>query len=806
MKNFGLLRSLVCQEVSIAMGVVPSKIPAKVDRETFVRLIRDYGGIDTDSPDCDANAVFEGLCDPAGFISREGMYEAHKASDVFLSHEWGWDEEGRNTHDRVSVVNRYLKKAGLITWFDEDREREMDACMQDTKVRAREGITNTQVVLVFITKRYVEMLEEDESDTSALFTGSTASQFPETNKDHTNSVRNEFSHALACKKSVYSSTAENQDNKEDTKDDTRGTSIDIDIIEKSSLAKDTHITHNTYNTNNTNNETQTHISPPFGNTIKPKYFKNIYPVVMEKCMSDPSSWGVKLRTALAGRMKFDLSEFTDLTGGTEGNLNKLVGYKEKEIKTEIKEERNVYAVSAASKAGSKSGRASAAAAVREAVQQEQLAGIVEFARCAVGGTLLKGGPFVNRKGAKQFTTAGRHYRWLREMCHMEEGKANRYSMIFARHKFDSTSKLYHMLERADGAKYMRETLGISDPTDYALITKQLRLGLTGNTERKAQENILDEMAKDKREEENLNRDYRNKIALEKAWVDAWKESEIMTYEDDRSRHAADHLYRIRNSKAIQHDRKIRHVHAIELDNRLRESELMGREGIRSSYARTIENERQKRLRMMSHNTDVHAAFTCIRQISERLQRRLLTIGPPGLQESLEKEEGIFSGIKAITEPSGTEWSNLMEEAVYALVMVRELSCNRPDRQALLAELGIGKYAIACLPEEITRVSNEFKVGSSISSLDEREEGMASLSAAQISLLQFTTANQNIFTTTLAQAGITCLRFLVNCRPVDSHNNRIDETAMDDRQIYLMGRDGAIMVVIRVIKMYVICDM
>ena len=41
--------------------------------------------------------------------------------DAFLTHDWGNDELGRSNHARVAEVNRLLKAAGFVTWFDEDR-------------------------------------------------------------------------------------------------------------------------------------------------------------------------------------------------------------------------------------------------------------------------------------------------------------------------------------------------------------------------------------------------------------------------------------------------------------------------------------------------------------------------------------------------------------------------------------------------------------------------------------------------------------------------------------------------------------
>ena len=42
-------------------------------------------------------------------------------TDVFLSHNWGLDELGRENHHHVSVIDRKLKRIGYQRWFDEEQ-------------------------------------------------------------------------------------------------------------------------------------------------------------------------------------------------------------------------------------------------------------------------------------------------------------------------------------------------------------------------------------------------------------------------------------------------------------------------------------------------------------------------------------------------------------------------------------------------------------------------------------------------------------------------------------------------------------
>ena len=63
--------------------------------------------------------------------------------------DWGTDELGRSNHERVTAVNKALTRAGLVTWFDEERMR------GDVVAQMTDGIDKSSLVLVFITKNYI---------------------------------------------------------------------------------------------------------------------------------------------------------------------------------------------------------------------------------------------------------------------------------------------------------------------------------------------------------------------------------------------------------------------------------------------------------------------------------------------------------------------------------------------------------------------------------------------------------------------------------------------------------------------------
>ena len=76
-------------------------------------------------------------------------------TDVFLSHNWGKDKEGRNNHYRVSLINRKLIELGYETWFDEQK------LYGDFDDQISEGIEKTKCVVVFMTELYRNKVNSD---------------------------------------------------------------------------------------------------------------------------------------------------------------------------------------------------------------------------------------------------------------------------------------------------------------------------------------------------------------------------------------------------------------------------------------------------------------------------------------------------------------------------------------------------------------------------------------------------------------------------------------------------------------------
>ena len=72
--------------------------------------------------------------------------------NLFMSHAWGMDTRGRDTHERVRRIRCELARFGYKVWFDE--ERLLLGCNIDAKMAS--GILKADAVCICITRRYVE--------------------------------------------------------------------------------------------------------------------------------------------------------------------------------------------------------------------------------------------------------------------------------------------------------------------------------------------------------------------------------------------------------------------------------------------------------------------------------------------------------------------------------------------------------------------------------------------------------------------------------------------------------------------------
>jgi len=89
--------------------------------------------------------------------------EENERYDVFLAHDWGAAGDNFPTHEKVKRINRLLKEQCITTWFDDSN---MGAI---TDVGVAEGIRQSRAVIIFITKRYSNRLENQKNNCTKEF-------------------------------------------------------------------------------------------------------------------------------------------------------------------------------------------------------------------------------------------------------------------------------------------------------------------------------------------------------------------------------------------------------------------------------------------------------------------------------------------------------------------------------------------------------------------------------------------------------------------------------------------------------------
>ena len=71
---------------------------------------------------------------------------------IFISHTWMEDEEGRDTHQRAKALSEQLTHRGWTTWLDEyDMRNNIDSSMAT-------GIDESDIVLLLLTRKYARKI------------------------------------------------------------------------------------------------------------------------------------------------------------------------------------------------------------------------------------------------------------------------------------------------------------------------------------------------------------------------------------------------------------------------------------------------------------------------------------------------------------------------------------------------------------------------------------------------------------------------------------------------------------------------
>jgi hypothetical protein len=121
------------------------------DEESFNGILADLA----------SKALFKKLRGSDGKVSREKLIKfSLTVTDIFLTHDWGKDELGRDNHSRVAKINAGLRGKGLKTWFDEEE-------MKGRRVRQQmmsDGIDSARCVIVFVTDRYIDKVAGKGAD------------------------------------------------------------------------------------------------------------------------------------------------------------------------------------------------------------------------------------------------------------------------------------------------------------------------------------------------------------------------------------------------------------------------------------------------------------------------------------------------------------------------------------------------------------------------------------------------------------------------------------------------------------------
>eukprot|EP00906_Rhabdomonas_costata_P003345 RCo005113 len=97
---------------------------------------------------------------PANFC-EEG---ACRRRSVFISHNWGLDEEGRENNPRVMKIESRLRDLGWNTWLDirGDMQGQMDTAMSD-------GIDGASLVVVCVTRKYINKCRDPNDNCAKEF-------------------------------------------------------------------------------------------------------------------------------------------------------------------------------------------------------------------------------------------------------------------------------------------------------------------------------------------------------------------------------------------------------------------------------------------------------------------------------------------------------------------------------------------------------------------------------------------------------------------------------------------------------------
>ena len=467
------------------------------------------------------------------------------------------------------------------------------------------------------------------------------------------------------------------------------------------------------------------------------YLRALVPCVLEERMKDVKNWGPRLRETLGRRFLMDLTNFES--------------------------------------------------------DPEVLPDFFKFITSAIGVPLKKGGPFLQKKNADLTSTKGRHYRWLRDRCTLPQPKAVQYAEAFEAQGIMSTSRLFHCLEK--NARYLQDSLLVTDETDAACISKAVQLDIRGNINRENQDKITSVLAQKKEVSLKTLQQDLDRLDWEKAHVREAYEDEEMRKHDRHSKSLFFNMYIDEVQANHRAASNARLEAAVIYDTALREGEQMLDEDILSSEVAKAEKQRRKDLCELCVLTNANVAAAHVRRLSEMLSKALSRSPPSPLGDRFvptaqAKSSAVASsGVSLVEQPQDTNWHRLLEELTHTLLMVRRICESSPETQKALTDKGVLKVIQLLLSPACTKTSNLFVVPSA-----------RTIEAARLCnsphIDELLTLSLSPTLTSVSVAGIEAVRYLCRCQ-----RDSTDLSGNNDRNVFLLGQAGAIEHILSIIMQH-----
>ena len=95
------------------------------------------------------------------FSTQDAMKNEGFKHDYYLTYHLDVDKKNIQTHETVKAIARKLEKNIISVWFDVDHLKNVRAIIS--------GLDNSRKVIVFVTRKYMEKVDDRSSRTSKVF-------------------------------------------------------------------------------------------------------------------------------------------------------------------------------------------------------------------------------------------------------------------------------------------------------------------------------------------------------------------------------------------------------------------------------------------------------------------------------------------------------------------------------------------------------------------------------------------------------------------------------------------------------------